>query len=68
MANTGDTAVATEVITKEWATYVHSRNTYVSAVQFQYSVSGEITFKEVAVHSTIILTLYFTLLWMDEGQ
>jgi len=81
MANTGDTAVVTEVvaevvtevvtevvITKEWATHVYSHNTYVSAVQFQCSVSSEMTFKEVAAHSTIILTLYFTLLWIKEGQ
>jgi len=67
MANTGDTAVDMAVITKEWATYGHSRNTYISAVQFQCSVSREITFKEVATHSTIILTLYFTILWMKEG-
>lgn len=76
MANTGDTAVAvavavgvaTEVITKQWATYAYSRNTYVSAVQLQCSVSREITFKEVAAHSTIILTVYFTLLWIKERQ
>jgi hypothetical protein len=83
MANTGDTAVATEevaeevateevateeVITNEWATYVYSRNTHVSAIQFQCSASREITFKDVAAHSTIILTLYFTLLWIKEGQ
>ena len=62
------TEVVTEVITKEWATHGYSRNTRVSAVQFQCSVSRELTYKEVDAHSTIILTLYFTLLWVKEGQ
>jgi len=70
MAKTGDIAVATEVevITKELATNVYPRNTHVSAFLSQYSVSSVITYKVVAAHSTIIITLYFTLLWIKEGQ
>jgi hypothetical protein len=84
MAKTGDTAVAaevaeevamevaeevdTEVITKEWATYGYSRNTSISALQFQCLFSSEITCQVIAAHSTIVLTLYLMLLWIKEGR